>query len=410
MSMARLNNAAGSSAGPSLILPGRNTHYHTNNNNNNSNMGSRPSLPPPNRSSSSAQTVIDLTDSPPPQEGVFNPANRAPSRPAGGPSRGGSSRAEVIDVDALPDSPVLPQRRGGYIGWNPQVADPEAMFERPVAARLLGGLPQMAIRQPHHHHHHHHHHQHGHGWAPRPRPVPVEPSVLYNRLPERNAPFQQQFYQEAEDPILGHGGRVAQAIPELHGVGGPRNGLYGGGGGGGGGAGGGPGRALSMAEDMMQQFIQSIPARHWQEEIFNNFQPPQLDYRQRAPGIIREDSPVDAARARNIDYKAPPPAREGFTRSPKENDHLVCANCSLELGVEGEKPAANEVWAAKCGHVSQSLLRTLYLTSLLAWSDKMNSAIVGHVSTYSARFLLRRQQEVVSRHGRRPRTVLLVAR
>lgn len=358
--MARLNNAMGSSAGPSLILPGRNTYYNNNNSNSNSNrnsnsnstnnshnnIGSRPSLPPPTRSSSSAQTVIDLTDSPPPQEDTFNPTTRAQPHTAS-PSRGGSSRAEVIDVDALPDSPVSHPRRG-YTGWNfPQMAeDAEVVFGRPTGSRVLGGGPSGRA-QPHY--------QHGQGWASRPRPMPVEPSVLYSRIPDRSsdrsAPFQQRFYQELEDPILGHAGRVGRVMPELNGVGVPRNMPYVGGGGGG-------ARSLSIraAEDMMQRLVQAFPAgRHWQvpDEIFNFQAPGQLDYRQRAPGIIREDSPViDAARVRNIDYKAPPLVREGFTRSPKESDILVCVSCSSELGVGEDGPAANEVWAAKCGHVS----------------------------------------------------------
>lgn len=409
--MARLNNAMGSSAGPSLILPGRNTYYSNNNNsssssnnNSNSNMGSRPSLPPPTRSSSSAQTVIDLTDSPPPQEGGFNPTTRAQPH-AGGPSRGGSNRAEIIDVDALPDSPILHSRRS-YAGWNfSQMAeDTEVVFGRPSGSRILGGGPSGRA-QPHH--------QHGQGWASRPRPMPVEPSVLYSRIPDRsadrNVPFQQRFYQELEDPILGQASRVGRAMPELHGVGVPRNMTYAGGVGGG-------ARSLSMraAEDMMQRLVQAFPAgRHWQvpDDIFNFQAPGQLDYRQRAPGIIREDSPViDAARVRNIDYKAPPPAKEGFTRSPKESDILVCASCSSELGAGENGPVGNEVWAAKCGHVSRSFLRVSHLTSPLRRSNCMSSAIAVLVSLYSARFLLQNRQEAVGRHDQSPRIVSLVVK
>lgn len=356
--MARLNNAMGSSAGPSLILPGRNTYYNNHNNNNgsnnssNSNMGSRPSLPPPTRSSSSMQTVIDLTDSPPPQQDRFSLTSHALSLAASGSSRGSSSRAEIIDVDALPDSPILHPRRGGYTGWNfPQMAEEaEVVFGRTAGSRVLGG----GRTQPHP--------QHSHGWASRPRPMPVEPSLLYNRIPDRsadrNSPFPQRYYQELDDPILGRGGRVGRAMPDLHGVGVPRNMPYIGGGGGG-------TRSLSImaAEDMMQHLIHAFPAnRHWRGEVFDFQAPGRLDYRQRAPGIIREDSPViDAARVRNIDYKAPPPAQEGFTRSPKESDILVCANCSSELGVGEDGPAANEVWAAKCGHVSRSSIDVSHL-------------------------------------------------
>lgn len=407
--MARLNNAMGSSAGPSLILPGRNTYYNNNNNNgsssnSNGNMGPRLSLPPPTRSSSSAQTVIDLTDSPPPQEDGFNFMNHALAHAASGPSRGGSSRAEVIDVDALPDSPILHSRRG-YAGWGfPQMAeDADIVFGRSVGSRALGGGP-LGRAQPHP--------QYNHGWVPRPRPVPVEPSVLYNRIPDRSAdrnpPFQSRFYQELEDPILGHGGRVGRAIPDLHGVGVPRNMPYVGGGGG--------ARSLSMmaAEDMMQHLIHAFPANgHWPvpDGGFDFRAPGQLDYRQRAPGIIREDSPViDAARVRNIDYKAPQPAKEGFTRSPKESDILVCANCSSELGVGEDGPASNEVWAAKCGHVSRSSIGVPHLKSSLRGSDLMYSVIVVLVSSNSVRFLLQNRKGPAGRHDRRPKTVSLVAK
>lgn len=397
--MARLNNAMGSSAGPSLILPGRNTYYNdnnniNNNNNSNGNMVPRLPLPPPTRSSSSAQTVIDLTDSPPPQEDGFNLANHALAHAASGPSRSGGSRAEVIDVDALPDSPILHSRRG-YAGWNfPQMAeDAEIVFGRSIGSRALGGGPSGRA-QPHPQHNH---------WVPRSRPVPVEPSVLY-RSADRNPPFQSRFYQELDDPILGHGGRVGRVIPELHGVGAPRNMPYVGGGGGG-------ARSLSMmaAEDMMQHLIHAFPVnRRWQvpDEIFN-FQAPELDYRQRAPGIIREDSPViDAARVRNIDYKAPQPAKEGFTRSPKESDTLVCANCSSELGVGEDGPASNEVWAAKCGHVSRSSIGAPHLES----SDLTYSVIVVLVSSNSVRSLLQSHKGPAGRHDRKPRTVSSVAR
>lgn len=51
-------------------------------------------------------------------------------------------------------------------------------------------------------------------------------------------------------------------------------------------------------------------------------------------------------------YDAPPPAPEGFTRSPEENDVLVCPNCDSEL-CKGDNDIKKQVWIAKrCGHVS----------------------------------------------------------
>lgn len=87
----------------------------------------------------------------------------------------------------------------------------------------------------------------------------------------------------------------------------------------------------------------------------HNFRAPGLmDYSQQAPGIFEpQTAPGEAARRRQAEYKKPPPPRAGFTRSPKETDILVCAQCDQELGVECvEDPKASEVWTGKCGHVS----------------------------------------------------------
>ncbi|KAI4147995.1 MAG: hypothetical protein L6R39_002941 [Caloplaca ligustica] len=51
-------------------------------------------------------------------------------------------------------------------------------------------------------------------------------------------------------------------------------------------------------------------------------------------------------------YDAPSPPRAGFTRSPKEEDILVCPNCGDELGL-GKDDVKRQVWVIKaCGHVS----------------------------------------------------------
>ncbi|KZF26594.1 hypothetical protein L228DRAFT_15487 [Xylona heveae TC161] len=50
-------------------------------------------------------------------------------------------------------------------------------------------------------------------------------------------------------------------------------------------------------------------------------------------------------------YKAPNPARPGFTRSPGEDDVVVCPYCELELGT-GKTDLKRQVWVIKnCGHV-----------------------------------------------------------
>lgn len=55
-------------------------------------------------------------------------------------------------------------------------------------------------------------------------------------------------------------------------------------------------------------------------------------------------------------YEAPPPPAEGFTRSPEEDEEVVCPNCGDELAV-GKDETKQQVWVVKsCGHVS-GLLR-----------------------------------------------------
>ena len=50
-------------------------------------------------------------------------------------------------------------------------------------------------------------------------------------------------------------------------------------------------------------------------------------------------------------YDAPPPPRDGFTRSPTEDQEIICPNCGDELGL-GEDDIKRQVWVIKmCGHV-----------------------------------------------------------
>lgn len=385
MSMARLNNASNPSSsiaaaapGPSLILPTRNGSWSNNttsnnnnniNNNNNSNGGAsrsgNTSRVSPTRSSSSSQTlpnghtVIDLTNSPPPpQQEMFGPRGRGRSNGSRGPSSSGSNNSiEVIDVDALPDTPALPPRwPGGNV--------PEFRFSRNAANRLLGGGPSFASRTLQQHRHH----NHGSG----SRPVPVEPNLIYPRIDrmDANAAAFPVFAEEMEGPVLGHGGRIGQGLPDVNmgGIGnflprfrsGPQGGQQG----------------VHGGIDVISSIWTSFGSRGmWGHDgPLAGFQAPDMDYSQRAPGIIREESPVDAARARNIDYKSPQPAREGYTRSPKEDDILVCSSCSSELGVPGEGPYAQEVWASKCGHVSRGFALT-YARAL--WSNVLKQSYCG---------------------------------
>ncbi|KAG4306052.1 hypothetical protein PORY_000040 [Pneumocystis oryctolagi] len=52
----------------------------------------------------------------------------------------------------------------------------------------------------------------------------------------------------------------------------------------------------------------------------------------------------------HVQYKKPPEAMKGFTRSLNRNQKLVCPNCIHELGVS-EDPVKKTIWIGKCGHV-----------------------------------------------------------
>jgi hypothetical protein len=54
-------------------------------------------------------------------------------------------------------------------------------------------------------------------------------------------------------------------------------------------------------------------------------------------------------------YSPPPEPETGFTRSPSENEVVVCPNCGDELAM-GDSDVKQEVWVIKgCGHVSRRL-------------------------------------------------------
>ena len=69
-------------------------------------------------------------------------------------------------------------------------------------------------------------------------------------------------------------------------------------------------------------------------------------------------------------YDPPPPAQRGFTRSPNDDDILVCPHCDDELGV-GNEEVKRQVWVVKaCGHVRMCdliLRSTLTHVSGLLW-------------------------------------------
>lgn len=251
-----------------------------------------------------------------------------PRRPGPLPGLATNNR-EVIDVDELSDSPPVESP--------PEV---ELLYQRhaPPRRRFQGG---------------------GRNLPPLPFPRPVEPGWDDVDGP----PYQPHFHQDIENPILAHG-PIAQA-PANTGLNRrlfdhpPRPGVS-------------ADRGI-MAAGMVQMIEYVNRVGHPNPTAFRNifpgnapdvdFQAPvQLDYVQPAPGIFRIPTPpIDAAATRNADYKAPPEARSGYTRSPKEGDVLVCVSCDQELGAESLNVDGDEVWAAKCGHVS---LHKLHLISI----------------------------------------------
>ena len=75
--------------------------------------------------------------------------------------------------------------------------------------------------------------------------------------------------------------------------------------------------------------------------------PRDLDFESQGFRLGRESPP----RRLPASIKPPAPARIGFTRSPREEDEIVCPNCGGELG-GGEGEMGRQVWVVKsCGHV-----------------------------------------------------------
>ncbi|PGH27670.1 hypothetical protein AJ80_00685 [Polytolypa hystricis UAMH7299] len=76
----------------------------------------------------------------------------------------------------------------------------------------------------------------------------------------------------------------------------------------------------------------------------DNMVPVQLDYTTTGFGSDVRRRPASPA------YEPPPAAPEGFTRTVKEDEMVVCPNCDHELGT-GED-IRSQIWVAKpCGHV-----------------------------------------------------------
>lgn len=91
--------------------------------------------------------------------------------------------------------------------------------------------------------------------------------------------------------------------------------------------------------------VQPRAGRHRTNVIYG-FNAPNLDFE-----VVGFDMGQQRQRTATPTYEAPPAAPEGFTRSPAEDDVLVCPNCGDELCV-GDTDLKKQVWILKaCGHV-----------------------------------------------------------
>ena len=101
--------------------------------------------------------------------------------------------------------------------------------------------------------------------------------------------------------------------------------------------------------------------------------PDQLDFESQGfrMGDVRPQPPPPT-------YEPPPQARPGFTRSPKEDDVLICPNCNSELGV-GRDEEKRQVWVVKrCGHVSYVSTSILLDTYTVSRSTAVHVPRTGH--------------------------------
>lgn len=103
-------------------------------------------------------------------------------------------------------------------------------------------------------------------------------------------------------------------------------------------------RALSVRVEAAQR---NGPGRH----IHVGFIPPALNFGAVGFHLGFGDEPPEAPPPPPPTYNAPTPAPKGFTRSPQEEDVLLCPNCEDEL-CTGDSDEKRQVWLVKaCGHV-----------------------------------------------------------
>jgi hypothetical protein len=122
-------------------------------------------------------------------------------------------------------------------------------------------------------------------------------------------------------------------------------------------------RAERQRQATMTRFLAQVrrdpiapPRARRGQHIHVGFMQPSFDYG--APAFdmgLEIVDPNEDATVRPPTYEAPGKAPSGFTRSPQEEDTLVCPNCGDELCV-GESDLKRQVWIVKhCGHVRFAL-------------------------------------------------------
>lgn len=73
-----------------------------------------------------------------------------------------------------------------------------------------------------------------------------------------------------------------------------------------------------------------------------------LDFTQ--VGFDLQSPPRESARPTSPRYEVPKLPMKGFTRSPKEDDTIVCPSCDVELGASKD-PIQKQIWVIRqCGH------------------------------------------------------------
>lgn len=73
--------------------------------------------------------------------------------------------------------------------------------------------------------------------------------------------------------------------------------------------------------------------------------------------LANAEAPTEAAPSITV-VEPLPAARPGFTRTPREDEELICPCCEDELSV-GEDEVKRQVWVVKaCGHVCLILKST----------------------------------------------------